>query len=101
MPNFVISGATSGDNTVIAAVTGKQFRITSLWFITAGAVDVRFESGASGTALTGIMSFAANGGMVLPHNPDGWFTNAVSTLLNMELGGAVQVSGGGTYDRIG
>lgn len=92
-----ISGATSGDNTLLAAKTGSKIRVISLFLIAAGAVTVRFESGAGGTALTGIMSVAANGGMVLPYNEFGWFETAVTTLLNMELGGAVQVSGGFAY----
>lgn len=96
----VISGATSGDNALVAAVTGKKIRVISLFLIAAGAVTVRFESGAGGTALTGVMSVAANGGMVLNTNYDGWFQTAEGVLLNMELGGAVQVSGALTYQEI-
>tara|TARA_R110000803_G_scaffold205530_3_gene272272 strand:+ start:8832 stop:9176 length:345 start_codon:yes stop_codon:yes gene_type:complete len=89
-----ISAASSGDNTLIAAVALKKFKVVSVFLIAAGAVTVRFEDGAGGTALTGVMSVGANGGFVLPYNPDGWFETAtVNTLLNMELGGAVQVSG--------
>ena len=97
----LISGATSGDNTLVAADNaGRKIRVYSLFIVVAGAVTVRFESGASGTALTGVMSFAANGGISLPHNPDGWFETAADTLLNMELGGAVQASGALTYGLV-
>ncbi len=95
---LIISGATSGDNTVLAAQgAGNSICVHSLFLIAAAAVAVRFESGAAGTALTGVMSLAANGGFVLPYNPDGWFETADNALLNMELGGAIQVSGALTY----
>jgi len=96
----VISGATSGDNTIVAAVADKKIKVLSVFLIAATAVAVRFESGAGGTALTGVMSIGATGGFVLPPPADPtnhWFETGVNTLLNMELGGAVQVSGAITY----
>lgn len=96
----IISGASNGDNTVVAAVTGAKIRVLSLAIVTAGAVTVRFESGAGGTALTGVMSMPANGIMVLGHDPHGHFETAAAELLNMELGGAVQVSGSLTYIEV-
>lgn len=94
-----ISGATSGDNTLVAAVTGKKIKVLSLAIVAAGAVTVRFESGAGGTALTGVMSIPANGILVLSPSLPGYhhFETAAGSLLNMELGGAVQVSGYLTY----
>lgn len=96
----IISGATSGNNTLVAAVTGKKIKVLSLYLLAAGAVTVRFEDGASGTALSGVMSVAANGGIVLPANNAAWFETTAATLLNMELGGAVQVSGGLSYIEV-
>jgi hypothetical protein len=58
---------------------------------------VRFESGAGGTALTGQMILAANGGFVLPFSPIGWFETAANTLLNLELAGATTVDGNLMY----
>lgn len=93
-PKFaIIDHATSGDNTILAAVTSKKIRVISLFLIAAGAVNVRFESGTGGTALTGQMNLSANGGFVLPFNPVGWFETASNTLLNMELSGATSVDG--------
>ena len=97
-PKFaVIDHAVSGDNTIIAAVTNKKIRVIALFLVAAAAVTVRFESGAGGTALTGQMQLAANGGMVLPLNEAGWFQTAASALLNMELSGATSVDGGIVY----
>jgi hypothetical protein len=88
-----IDAATSGDNTLVAAVSGKKLRVLSCFLLAAAAVNVRFESGASGTARTGQMNLAANGGFVLPHNPAGWFETVAGELLNLELSGAVSVDG--------
>jgi hypothetical protein len=98
-PTFVaISGATSGDNTLLAAAgAGNKIRVLSLYLVAAGTTTVRFESGAGGTALSGAMSLIANTGFVLPYSPVGHFETAANTLLNMELNAAVQVSGGFTY----
>lgn len=96
----VIDDASSGDNTVIAAVSGKKIRVHSLFLVTAGAVNVTFETSTGGPALTGAMNFAANGGIVLPHNPTGWFETDSGELLNFILSGATSVAGGLTYTLV-
>lgn len=96
----VIDAATLGDNTIVAAVTGKKLRVLALFVIAAASVTARFESGASGTALTGQMVLAANGGFSLPFNPEGWFETAANALLNLELSGAVSVDGAVTYAEV-
>ena len=92
-----ISGTTSGDNTLVAADATKKIRVLSMNVIAAAAVAFRLESAAGGTALTGVQSLSANGGFVLPFSPIGHFETAANQLLNMELGGAVQVSGSLVY----
>lgn len=97
----VIAASSSGDNTLVAAQgTTQRIRIFSLFLVCAGAVTVRFESGAGGTALTGQMAFAANGGMVLPHNPLGWFETLDNGLLNLELSTGVSVAGALEYEVV-
>jgi len=96
----IIDAAGSGDNTLLAAVTSKKIRVLSAFLIAAGTVNVRFESGASGTALTGQMNLVANTGFVLPYNPGGWFETASNTLLNLELSGAVSVDGSFSYIEV-
>lgn len=100
-PKFaVIDAATSGDNTLVAAVASKKIRVLALWLVSAGTVNVRFESGAGGTALSGQANLVANTGFVLPFNPAGWFETASNTLLNLELSGAVSVDGSLTYAEV-
>lgn len=96
----VIDHAVSGNNMLVTAVTGKKIRVLSYAFIVAAAVTVRFESGADGTALTGQMQFAANGGISCPFNEAGWFETGVSALLNLELSGAISVDGHLSYIEI-
>lgn len=100
-PKFaVIDAATSGDNTLVAAVSSKKIRVLALFLVSAGTVNVRFESGAGGTALTGQMNLVVNTGFVLPFNPAGWFETAATTLLNMELSAAISCDGSLTYIEV-
>jgi hypothetical protein len=101
-PKFaVIDAATGGDNTLVAAVASKKVRVVSLYLCASGGANtIRFESGASGTAKSGQMSIAANGTLVLPYNPLGWFETGTNTLLNLELSAATSVDGGLTYVEV-
>lgn len=95
-----IDAATSGDNTLVAAVSGKKIRVLAVFLVAAGTVNVRFEGGAGGTALSGQMNLVANTGFVLNYNPVGWFETAVTTLLNLELSGAISVDGSLVYIEV-
>jgi hypothetical protein len=100
-PKFAaLAAAGSGDNTLVAAVASKKIRVHAIFMVAAAAVTARFESGAGGTALTGQMALAANGGFVLPFNPAGWFETASNTLLNLELSGAISVAGSLVYTEV-
>jgi hypothetical protein len=100
-PKFAkIDAATSGDNTLVAAVSGKKIRVLQLFLVSSGTVATRFESGAGGTALTGQMNLIANTGYSLPYSPVGLFETAAGELLNLELSGAVSVDGSLTYIEV-
>ncbi|MGD9827135.1 MAG: hypothetical protein AB7U66_00260 [Hyphomicrobiaceae bacterium] len=105
-PKFAaIAAATSGNNTLVAAVSGKKIRVLAIAVVAAGAVDLYFTSAAGGTVIfggsTNKIGLAANGGFVLPYNPLGWFENSTTNqLLNMNLSGAVAVSGGLVYVEV-
>lgn len=93
----VIAAASSGDNTLVAAVTGKKIRVLSFVLVAAGTVLARFESDAGGTALTGQMSMVANTQVTPSFNPLGWFETVAGELLNLELSAAVSVDGALVY----
>lgn len=92
-PKFAIISCSTGDNTIVAAVASKKIRV--LLFVVVGETGdgtFRFEDGAGGTALTGLMPLndhsadgAASGGeQVSPFCPLGLFETSVNTLLNIE-----------------
>lgn len=97
----VIDHATSGDNTLVAAIAGKKIRVLDLMLVAAGTVNVRFESGAGGTALTGVINLTAQAGFAPGFNPAGHFEAAAGQLLNLELSGAVSVDGWLVYVEVG
>lgn len=100
-PKFAqISASTSGDNTLLAAVTAKKIRVLSLWLVASAAVNIRFESGTSGNFLSGTANLAANGGFVLDYNKLGWFETVSGELLNLILSGAIPVGGSFTYIEV-
>ncbi len=94
-PTYVaVDAASSGNNTLIAAVTDKKIRVLAgSLTMTGTAVTIRFEDGAGGDALTGQMTPAQGQTISLPYCPVGHFETSASTLLNLELGGAQSVDG--------
>lgn len=100
-PKFaIIDAASSGDNTLVAAVAGKKIRVLNYVLVSAGAVTARFESGAGGTALTGQMTLAASTEVEASSQQWGHFETAAGALLNLELSGAVSVDGHLSYQEV-
>lgn len=96
-----ISVASSGDNTVVAAgAAGTTIQVHGYVLVAAGAVTARWAAGTgTGTPLSGAMSLITGVPLVVPYCDLGagrvthWITVPAATLLNLSLGGAVQVSG--------
>ena len=102
-PKFaIINAASSGDNTVVAAVTGKKIRVLQYTFVCAAATDTTWKSGTGtgAVALSGTMSIAANSGLVSPFSPVGLFETAAGSALNLYLSAANQTSGTLVYLEI-
>lgn len=100
-PKFAaIAASTSGNNTLIAAVTSKKIRVLAVAFMANGTVNAKFQSGAGGTDLSGLFYMVANTGAALPYNPAGWFETASNTLLNLNLSAAIAVGGCITYIEV-
>ena len=97
----VIAAAGAGDNTLVAAVTGKKIRILAAVLVASGGANtVRFESGAGGTAVSGLIDLGADGQLVLPLNGFGWLETAAAALLNLELSAATLVAGVLVYEEV-
>lgn len=108
MSNFAASGTqkfaaiatSSGDTTLVAAVTGKRIRLLALCLTVGTAANIRFESGTGGTALSGVIELLADTPLVLPFSESGWLETAAATLLNLEQSGVVAISGMLVYQEI-
>ena len=96
-----IDTASSGDNTLVAAVSGKKVRVLALFVVASGGANtLRLESSAGGTALTGQMDLADGDQLVLPMNPEGWMETVAGELLNLELSVAKSVDGALVYVEV-
>jgi hypothetical protein len=95
-----ISANTSGDNTLVAAVTDKRIRVVALFMTVGTAGTARFESGTSDGFLTGAITLAVGTPLVLPWNPNGWFETTAGALLNMILSGTLGAAGNLHYQEL-
>jgi len=91
--HIAISALASGDNVLRAAVTGSQIRLLSYTLVCDAAVGMKFKDSGD---LSGVMSFAANGGVSAPFNPEGHVETATSSPLVLNLSSAVAVAGHAT-----
>jgi hypothetical protein len=97
-PHFgVINTSASGDTQLLATDSTHKIRVVDYTFVCDGAVAVKFTKGNAGTAMTGAMSFAANGGIAKAFNPWGLFETDTTHDLTINLSGAVGVRGHFTY----
>lgn len=87
-----INAASSGDNTLIAAVVGQTIRVHKLFFIASGTVNIKFKDGA-GSDLTPAMPLYAGGGVTLDFDGDPWFVTTAGNAFVLYLSAAVQISG--------
>lgn len=99
-PKFaVIAESSSGNNEVVAAVTGKKIRVISCFVSPSDAVNFKWRSAS--TDITGL-HYAANAGngVSLGWNPNGHFETASDEALNLNLSGAVAVGGSVVYVEV-
>lgn len=83
-----VNASSSGNTAVVAARgAGIRIRVVAFYAISATAVTVKFQSAT--TDIAPGLPFGANGGIVVPLNPNGWFQTAPNEALNVNLGSAV------------
>ncbi len=92
-----ISVATPGATTIVAAVPGKTIRVISAYLVVGGAVNINWQSHTTTSDADGVQDFAANGGIVLPFNPIGWFDTVQGEALDIVTSNGSQVGGNLTY----
>jgi hypothetical protein len=103
VPSAIVSTNTSGDNSIVSAVSGYAIRVIGYVLTAANAVNVTWKSdtGGGAVALTGALqfTFTTTGSvapLVVPESQPGgrgWFQTAPGKALNLNLSGAVQVNG--------
>ena len=86
---FANVAASQTDSQLLAGVAGKKIRVTALAFVCgATATNATFNSKGSGAgvAISPLFANAANGGAILPRNPDGWFETVAGEALTLTTG---------------
>ena len=86
---FANIAASTTDGVVVAAVSGKKIRVLALaGQCGATATNITFNSkpGGAGTAKSMLFANGANGGAVLPFNPEGWFETVSGEGLSATTG---------------
>jgi hypothetical protein len=104
-PKFAPFGfAASGDNTVIADVTGKKLRVLGMIIFANAAANVYFTSGAAGTVIfsnaTNKINLLANQGWTLQFSPIGWMETAAGAALVANSSAASGCSGTVVYVEV-
>lgn len=94
----VINASSSGDNTIIAAVTGRAINIWQLSYTTAGAVSITYKAGS--TALSGAYVYSGNGSDFRPYTGAPWFYIPPNTAFVINLSGAVGIAGTVQYELV-
>jgi hypothetical protein len=92
-----VNVSSGGVTTIVPAVPGKTIRIVSLYLVVGGAVNINWQSHTTTSDADGIQDFAANGGIVLPFNPIGWFDTVQGEALDLVTSNGSQVGGNLTY----
>lgn len=87
-----VSFASSGDNTVVSAVTSQIVRVYRIILTTAAATNITMKDGAS-TSLSGAMPFGVNGSLVLDMQGEPWYVTSAGNAFIINSSNAVQVSG--------
>lgn len=95
----VIDQAAAGDQLLAPIVGGTSVRLIGCTLVLDMAGTVRFESGANGDALTGVMTLATGIPLVLPNSENGWLECNKDEGLSLEVTGG-QCSGVAVLERV-
>lgn len=94
-----IAASASGDNALVAAITGKRIRVHGFTLSFAGTANAKFQSAASD--LTGLYYGVANTQVQASYSEEGLFQTAVGEALELNLSAAIAVGGHLVYSEVG
>lgn len=86
-----VSSATT--TTVVALTASKKTRVLAAYLVAAGAQTINWQSHTTTSNADGPQAFAANGGLVLPFNPLGWFDTTSGEALDLVTSTGAQLGG--------
>lgn len=95
--------ASATDTSVVAAKTGLRINVLAVYAVAGGtATNLTFNSkgAGAGTAISALFANAANGGVVLPFNPKGWFTTLLGEALTVTTGAGSTTGVGVVYETV-
>ncbi len=94
-------GAINGNNTMLAAQTGKIIVVVSMLLVAGAAGNIYFTDGAGGAVIfgdaTNKIALTTNSGFTLPRNVDGWMATSAGNALILNASSTGPFSGGFTY----
>ena len=90
-----ISFATSGAQTIVSSVANSVVRILQWNLVAASTNSLQWRSGT--TAISGLMAFAANGGISVPYSPVGLLQGTSGSALNLFSETATSIGGSIVY----
>lgn len=100
-PKFAkITASSSGATTIVSLVSSKKLRVLAWSLVCNAAVNVKWQTHATPTDITGLYYFAANGGISRPFSPVGYFETVAGEALDINLSGAVAVGGSLVYVEV-
>lgn len=85
----VVIAASQTDSAFVTASPGDVIRVVSFVALTGGtatSVTINSKPAGAGTTISGPWTFGANGGIVLPPSPLGWFESVVSEGISVTTG---------------
>lgn len=99
---FANVAASTTDKVLVPAVAGKSIRVLGLLVLAGGtATSVTFNSlGSSSTPVSIALACAANGGLVLPENSNGWMQSNAGESLSVTTGSGSTVGVQLVYELI-
>lgn len=88
-----INCATVGNNSIVAAVSGRPIVVWKIFLVAAGAVNIKFLDGTTALNAAAIPLAAAGSTFTLLHEGSPHFETAPGNAFVLNLGAGVQVTG--------
>lgn len=93
-----INASSSGDNTIIAAVTSRPIRVYQVFIVANAAVNLLFKDGASTNFNAFAVPLTAQGSAItFQYTGMPWWVTTLGNAFIINLSGAVQITGRAYY----